>query len=297
MEPLTLLTRLPPVPPHHHLQSVCDQPLGHELRIENLSVNYGEVRALEEVNLRIRCAGCLALVGPNGAGKSTLLKSLAGIVTPNSGELRWREKPLRECSAEIAYLAQRSEVDWNFPLTVRGLVEMGRFPHLGWWRRFGKRDREIIDQSLETMRLTDLAGRQISALSGGQQQRAFVARALAQEAHIFLLDEPFTGLDRPSQDLLTELVTQLARDGRLVIASHHDLDTVPDIFDEVLLLNRRPIAFGGVEEVFNVTNLEACFGSLNFHAETSNQPPVPAPAASAPGSRIAGNSRASSLHS
>ena len=255
--------------------AICDQPLGHELQIENLSVNYGEVRALEGVSLRVRCGGCLALIGPNGAGKSTLMKAFAGLVKPTSGEIRWRDQPVSEYLSEIAYLAQRSVVDWNFPLTVRGLVEMGRYPHLGWWRRFGKNDREIVDQAIETMRLTDLANRQISALSGGQQQRAFVARALAQEAHVFLLDEPFTGLDRPSQDLLTELITELAGTGRLVIASHHDLDSVPEIFDEVLMLNRRPIAFGSVAEVFNRENLEACYGSLNFHTSLSSPPATP----------------------
>ena len=281
------------MPLHQPAQSVCDDPLGHELRVENLSVNYGEVRALEDVNLSIRCAGCLALIGPNGAGKSTLLKSLAGLVNAASGEIRWRGSLIQKSSTEIAYLAQRSEVDWNFPLTVRGLVEMGRYPHLGWWRRFGKRDRDIVDQSLETMRLTELASRQISALSGGQQQRAFVARALAQEAHVFLLDEPFTGLDRPSQDLLKDLITQLAVEGRLVIASHHDLDTVPSIFDDVLLINRRQIAFGSVSEAFNIKNLEACFGSLNFHAQTSmrSQPSALAdPTAGKNSSRISATS-------
>lgn len=255
--------------------------------MEDLSVNYGEVMALTDVDFGIRCGGCLALIGPNGAGKSSLMKALAGLVKPATGRILWQDKPIAETSSDIAYLAQRSEVDWNFPLTVRGLVEMGRYPHLGWWRRFGKHDREIVDHALETMRLNDLANRQISALSGGQQQRAFVARALAQEAHVFLLDEPFTGLDRPSQDLLTELVTRLATEGRLVIASHHDLDTVPDIFDEVLLLNRRPIAFGGVEEVFHRENLERCFGALSLHTEMSTRGETPVPVGADTSSRIA----------
>ena len=261
--------------------SICDDPFGHELRIENLTVNYGEVRALDDVDLRIHCAGCLALVGPNGAGKSTLLKALAGLVKPHSGEIRWRDRPIGEIASEVAYLAQRREVDWNFPLTVRGLVEMGRYPHLGWWRRFGKLDRDTVDHALETMRLIPLAGRQISALSGGQQQRAFVARAVAQEAWILLLDEPFTGLDRPSAELLTELLGQLACGGRLVIASHHDLETVPGIFDQVLLLNRSQIDFGPVKEVFHQKNLEACFGRVSSfdrtgHPRDRNQNPFEA---------------------
>lgn len=239
----------------------CGHPQRHELAISGLTVSYGSLTALEEVSLTTHCGRCVALVGPNGAGKSTLMKAMAGLLRPTRGMIAWRGQPLARATAEIAYLAQRSEVDWQFPLTVRGLVEMGRYPQVGWWRRFSARDDAAVDQALETMRLSDLAGRQIGALSGGQQQRAFVARALAQEAHVLLLDEPFGGLDRPSQELLTELLGMLALSGRLIIAAHHDLDSVPEIFDEVLLVNRRRIAFGPVDEVFTPDNLAACFGT------------------------------------
>ena len=240
----------------------CGDPSRHELRVMSLTVRYAETLALKDVDLRTYCGRCVALVGPNGAGKSTLMKSLAGLIPPESGTgtITWRGQSLSCSTAEIAYLAQRSQVDWHFPLTVRGLVEMGRYPHLGWWRRFKRADHEVVDDALETMRLTDLANRQISALSGGQQQRAFVARALAQEAHVLLLDEPFTGLGRPSQELLTELLGLLACGGRLIIAAHHDLSTVPEIFDEVLLVNQKVVAFGAVDEVFTDKNLSACFG-------------------------------------
>jgi ABC-type Mn2+/Zn2+ transport system ATPase subunit len=238
----------------------CGRPHGHELAISGLTVRYGDVQALSEVSLTTHCGRCLALVGPNGAGKSTLMKALAGLLKPESGMIAWRGRPLSKSTAEIAYLAQRGEVDWQFPLTVRGLVEMGRFPHVGWWRPFRSTDRDAVDAALEKMRLADLAGRQIGALSGGQQQRAFIARALAQEAHVLLLDEPFAGLDRPAQELLTELLGSLAVSGRLAIAAHHDLETVPEIFDEVLLLNRKRVAFGPVDEVFTAENLESCFG-------------------------------------
>jgi len=241
----------------------CGSPSGHELRVAALTVRYAETLALQGVDLHTHCGRCVALVGPNGAGKSTLMKSLAGLIVPETGVITWRGHPLSRSTAEIAYLAQRSQVDWHFPLTVRGLVEMGRFPHLGWWRRFKRADHEVVDSALESMRLTDLANRQISALSGGQQQRAFVARALAQEAHVLLLDEPFTGLDRPSQELLTELLSLLACGGRLIIAAHHDLPSVPEIFDEVLLLNQKAIAFGAVDEVFNDENLSVCFGEAS----------------------------------
>ena len=254
----------------------CGSPSRHELRASGLTVRYSETLALHSVDLNTHCGRCLAMVGPNGAGKSTLIKSMAGLVTPESGEIAWRGKPLARSTTEIAYLAQRRLVDWHFPLTVRGLVEMGRFPHLGWWRKFRNSDHTVVDNALEAMRLTDLANRQISALSGGQQQRAFVARALAQEAHVLLLDEPFTGLDRPSQELLTELLGLLASGGRLIIAAHHDLSSVADTFDEVLLLNQRAIAFGKVAEVFNGENLTACFGkNYDFFKDTQeNQSPV-----------------------
>jgi len=243
-----------------HLPDDCGSPANHELRVAALTVRYAETLALKGVDLHTHCGRCVALVGPNGAGKSTLMKSLAGLIVPETGVITWRGHPLSRSTAEIAYLAQRSQVDWHFPLTVRGLVEMGRFPHLGWWRRFKRSDHDVVDSALESMRLTDLANRQISALSGGQQQRAFVARALAQEAHVLLLDEPFTGLDRPSQELLTELLSLLACGGRLIIAAHHDLASVPEIFDEVLLLNQKAVAFGAVDEVFNDENLSVCFG-------------------------------------
>ena len=254
----------------------CGSPSRHELRVSGLTVRYSETLALHSVDLNTYCGRCLAMVGPNGAGKSTLIKSMAGLVTPESGEIAWRGKPLARSTTEIAYLAQRRLVDWHFPLTVRGLVEMGRFPHLGWWRKFRNADHKVVDNALEAMRLTDLANRQISALSGGQQQRAFVARALAQEAHVLLLDEPFTGLDRPSQELLTELLGLLASGGRLIIAAHHDLSSVADTFDEVLLLNQRAIAFGKVTEVFNGENLTACFGKNYdfFKGTQENHRPV-----------------------
>ena len=256
----------------------CGAPAGHELRVAALTVRYGETLALDGVDLRTNCGRCVALVGPNGAGKSTLMKTLAGLITPAAGVISWRGQALSRSTAEIAYLAQRSEVDWHFPLTVRGLVEMGRFPHIGWWRRFRPADRDAVDSALESMRLTDLASRQISALSGGQQQRAFVARALAQEAHVLLLDEPFTGLDRPSQELLTELLGYLACSGRLIIAAHHDLPSVPEIFDEVLLVNQRVIAFGAVDAVFNDENLASCFGQEGAGLPAgSHSDPTPKP--------------------
>lgn len=231
----------------------------HELQIEGVGVKYRTVRALENVALGTSCGNTVALVGPNGAGKSTLLKAIAGLAPRASGAIRWRGANVAQWHREFAYLPQRDEVDWRFPLTVKGLVEMGRYSRLGWWRRWRRVDDERVAEAMRLMHLEGLEKRQISELSGGQQQRAFIARALAQEAHVLLLDEPFTGLDRPAQENLSGLLRRLAREGRLVIASHHDLNSVPELFDEVLLLNRRPVAFGPVARVFTPENIARAY--------------------------------------
>lgn len=201
----------------------------------------------------------MALVGPNGAGKSTLLKAIAGLVPKASGHIRWRGTQIKKWSREFAYLPQREEVDWDFPVTVRGLVEMGRYPQLGMWKRFSKKDAATVDQALQALDLTELQNRQIKELSGGQQQRAFLARAIAQEAHVLLLDEPFTGLDRTSSEALGKLLDQLAQEGRLIIASHHDMSTVKNLFNKVLLVNQSSCGFGNSDELITEENLTATF--------------------------------------
>lgn len=233
----------------------------HRLQVHDLNVNYREIRALEHISLDTECGRSLALIGPNGAGKSTLLKTLAGLLPIAHGHIHWRDKPLTTSSHELAYLPQRGDIDWNFPITVRGLVEMGRYPNLGWWKKYSRHDLEIVERALSSMNLLDLQDRQISALSGGQQQRVFIARALAQEAHVLLLDEPFTGLDKPAQETLHQLFGELTKEGRLLIASHHDLQTVPAIFDEVLLLNKNQIAFGPTKTTFTQENIRLAYQS------------------------------------
>jgi len=228
----------------------CTHTYDHRLEVQNLRVSYQDVLALDGITFATECGRSIALIGPNGAGKSTLLKALAGLLRADSGSILWRGKPLTRSSHEIAYLPQRGDVDWNFPITVRGLVEMGRYPNLGWWRQYLKHDADIVQRALTTMDLLDLQDRQISALSGGQQQRAFIARALAQEAHVLLLDEPFTGLDKPAQDNLARLFRELTAEGRLLIASHHDLQTVEGNFDDVLLIKRTQVVFGEVATAF-----------------------------------------------
>ena len=244
---------------HTHHDGCAHHGQHHELVIKNVTVHYRRVLALDDVSLATSCGNRVALIGPNGAGKSTLLKAIAGLVPRDKGSIRWRGTAVKKWSREFAYLPQREEVDWSFPITVRGLVEMGRYPQTGWWRKFSPEDSAAVDRALESLALLDLQHRQIRELSGGQQQRAFLARALAQEAHVLLLDEPFAGLDRNSAQLLGELLARLAREGRLVIASHHDLNTVPRLFDEALVLSTRALAFGPVAEVLTPELIESTF--------------------------------------
>lgn len=221
----------------------------HELVIDGVSVVYRDILALDSVQMATSCGNRVALIGPNGAGKSTLLKAIAGLVPRSAGEILWRGTSVKKWSREFAYLPQREEIDWSFPITVRGLVEMGRYPQTGWWRKFSKEDEAAVDAAMESLNLCDLQDRQIRELSGGQQQRAFIARALAQEAHVLLLDEPFTGLDRNAALLLGDLLAKLAGEGRLVIASHHDMGSVPALFDQVLVLNTQQVTFGPVDQL------------------------------------------------
>jgi len=237
----------------------CAHPHLHRLAVAKLSVSYHQVRALQDISFDTECGRSIALIGPNGAGKSTLLKTLAGLQRADAGTILWRGRPLTRSSYELAYLPQRGDVDWNFPITVRGLVEMGRYPNLGWWRQYSKHDADIVERALTSMELIHLQDRQISALSGGQQQRAFLARALAQEAHVLLLDEPFTGLDKPAQENLSRLFKELVAEGRLLIASHHDLKTVTGNFDDVLLINKAQISFGPVAEAFTPEKVKEAY--------------------------------------
>jgi len=233
----------------------------HDLIVTDLSVHYRQLIALDHVSFHTSCGNRLALVGPNGAGKSTLLKAIAGLVKKSSGSIQWRGTSIKKWSSEFAYLPQREEVDWNFPITVRGLVEMGRYPHLGIWKKFSNADDIAVENALAALHLSDLQDRQIKQLSGGQQQRAFIARAIAQDAHVLLLDEPFTGLDRNAAETLSQLLHQLSEEGRLIIASHHDLSTVKSLFNQVLLLNKSAVAFGSTEELINEKLLNQIFHS------------------------------------
>ncbi len=235
----------------------------HRLTIHDLTVSYQRVPAVHHLTLTLECGHCVGLLGPNGAGKSTLLKAIAGLVPAETGAVNFDAHAHGRTGSDrgVAYLPQRSVVDWDFPITVRGLVEMGRYPALGNWRPFGSADRQVVAEALAVAQLDGLADRQISSLSGGQQQRAFLARAWAQRAHVYLLDEPFTGLDRNAAGALAQFLGRIRAEGNLVVVSHHDLRTVPDLFDEVILLNGELVAFGPVSTTFTAQNVQTTFST------------------------------------
>jgi ABC-type Mn2+/Zn2+ transport system ATPase subunit len=234
----------------------------HRLVVKDLHVHYGDICALRDVNFEIGCGHCVGLLGQNGAGKSTLLKTLAGLNARLTGRVEWNGRPVRKVRKEIAYLPQVEFMDLGFPLTVEGLARMGRYPHVGSRGRWRELDDQVVEAALRAVKVEHLRNRRLFQLSGGQLQRAQIARALAQEAHVLLLDEPFAGLDEPSQEQLGELFRDLAGNGRLLMVCHHDLKVVPRLFDTVMLLNRELKAFGPTGEVFIPENLEMAFGAM-----------------------------------
>lgn len=232
----------------------------HDLVLTGVSIDYGWGPVLENVNLRLVCGRMVGLVGPNGAGKTSLLKAVAGLLRAR-GTIRLHGMPPGSMGRSVAYVPQREDVDWDFPVTVRGLVEMGRFGSVGTWGKWQPEDDRAVDNAIRLLGLESVAGRHIKELSGGQQQRAFVARACAQQAHVYLMDEPMSGLDAAASEELFRALHELARGGRLVVASHHDLRTVSDAFDDVVVLGeKRVIAFGPIAEAFNAVTLERAYG-------------------------------------
>lgn len=230
------------------------------LELKNVTLCYGGRVALASVSLTVAHGAQVAVVGPNGAGKSTLFKAMVGLMPLSEGEMLLHGRPATDYRHPVAYVPQREEVDWRFPVTVFDVVAMGRYGRGRWLRRMGPQDREVIWQSLERLGVRDLAQRPIGELSGGQQQRVFLARALAQEPHILLLDEPFTGVDLATKEAILDMLTDLRSQSVTVLVSTHDLDLAASRFEQVVLLNRRLVAAGAPEEVFTQSNLEAAFG-------------------------------------
>lgn len=233
---------------------------GLALHIEDLTVAYHDRPVLWDIDIDIPPGVMAAVVGPNGAGKSTLLKAVLGLVAPTAGHVRLFGRPWPEVRRRVAYVPQRASVDWDFPTTVLDVVTMGTYGRLGWLRRPGRAERADARAALAEVGMADYADRQIGRLSGGQQQRVFLARALVQQADLYILDEPMAGVDAPTERAIVDLLHGLRDRGRTVLIVHHDLATVARYFDWLVMLNVRVIAQGPVAQVYTAANLRATYG-------------------------------------
>jgi ABC-type Mn2+/Zn2+ transport system ATPase subunit len=230
------------------------------LSLSDVAVGYPGQDVLRGLSFQVPHGGQVAVVGPNGAGKSTLFKALVGLLPLRAGEIRIHGEPLGRHKDCVSYVPQRSEVDWRFPVSVEDVVMMGRYNRQGWFGRAEARDHAQVDWALEQMGIASLAKHAIGDLSGGQQQRVFLARALAQEPHILLMDEPFTGVDAATQETTLGVLNQLKASGVTVLVSTHDLNMAAERFELVLLLNQRLISFGPAKEVLNPAAIREAFG-------------------------------------
>ena len=229
------------------------------LEFHDVTVAYGRRPVLWNVDLTVPGACLFGIIGPNGAGKSTLLKAALGLVPLAGGEVRILGAPLEQVRSRVGYVPQRESVDWDFPVTVTDVVLMGTYARLGWLRRPGPRERSLAAECLDRVGLADVADRQIGRLSGGQQQRVFLARALAQQADVYFLDEPMAGVDARSQERIFRVLSELRAEGRLVVIVHHDLRSVAEWFDAVALIDMRLVATGPVAEVLTPENLRRTY--------------------------------------
>lgn len=251
-----------------HAENAAPAAAGPGLSVKGVTVNYRNgVTALRDVSFDIPRGSITAVVGVNGSGKSTLFKSIMGFVELASGTVSVFGRP-REAALSrnlVAYVPQSEEVDWNFPVLVEDVVMMGRYGHMGWLRRPSRSDHNAVADALRRVGMTDFAERQIGELSGGQKKRVFLARALAQEGSVILLDEPFTGVDVTTEEQITSLLGELRDEGRVLLVSTHNLGSVPEFCDRAILINQTVLAAGRTEDVFTQANLEKAFGGVLRH--------------------------------
>lgn len=234
-----------------------EQPI---LEIHDLTVSYDQNPVLWNVDFSLPGGKLIGVLGPNGAGKSTLIKSIMGLISPTSGYVKIFDKPLQDVRSRISYVPQRESVDWNFPASVMDVVLMGTYGRLGLFRRPGKMEKEISLQSLEQVGMTPYLNRQISELSGGQQQRVFIARALAQQADLYLMDEPFAGVDMATETAIFELLKQMTKAGKTVLVVHHDIHSAMKFFDWVIMLNLHLVGSGPKDQVMTEELLRKTYG-------------------------------------
>jgi manganese/iron transport system ATP-binding protein len=231
------------------------------LEVQHLAVNYQQVRGLERVSFCVEPGQLVGIIGPNGAGKSTMLKAMLGLIPAASGAVSYCTCPLHQQLQKVAYVPQRSQIDWDFPITVWNVVLMARTRHLGWFRRPKMSAQKIVQAALERVEMYPLRHRRIGELSGGQQQRVFLARAIAQQAEILLLDEPFTGIDKKTEAIMLDVFSKLKGEGKILIISSHDWGQALDRLDRLLLLNRSLIADGTPQQVMTPENLCRAYGT------------------------------------
>ncbi len=241
------------------------------LSIHDLTVAYQRKPVLWDVDLDLPAGSLIGVVGPNGAGKSTLIKACLDLIPRVSGEVRMFGQPYRKALNRVGYVPQRESVDWDFPVSAEDVVAMGAYGRIGWFRPVGRRVRGEAREALERVGIGEFHDRQISQLSGGQQQRVFLARALMQQADLYLMDEPFAAVDAATERAIVELLREIKAGGRTCVVVHHDLATVPQYFDEVILLNTRVVKAGPTAEVFTNENLRKTYGgTLSLIAEAGH---------------------------
>lgn len=233
--------------------------LSQTIDVKNLSVSYSGKAAIRDINFSLNAGRLIGIIGPNGAGKSTLVKAMLNLEKKDSGEVKILGKPLAAVRKEIAYIPQRSDIDWDFPILVHHTVLLGRYPRLGLFKRPTKEDKQIALEALDKVGMAAFADNQIGELSGGQQQRVFVARSLAQEADVFFLDEPFVGVDVQSEEIIINILKELRDQGKTIFVIHHDLTKLENYFDDLILINKDLYGAGPVEDIVTPELMEAAF--------------------------------------
>ncbi len=230
------------------------------LRVKGLTLSYDADPVVQDLSFEVPRGALVGVLGPNGAGKSTMIKAIVGALRPDAGEIEVLGARGKHALRRLTYVPQRGSVDWDFPVTVRDVVTQGCLGRVGLLGRLTGEEHRIVDEALERVAMTEFATRQIGALSGGQQQRVFLGRALAQRGDVYLLDEPFVGVDARTESAIIDVLRMLRDEGRTLLVVHHDLSTVRDYFDHVLLLNKELIAFGQTSEVFQADTLQRAYG-------------------------------------
>jgi manganese/zinc/iron transport system ATP- binding protein len=242
------------------------------LEIHDLTISYSRRPVLYGIDLTINEGSLVGVIGPNGAGKSTLIKSIIGITKPDGGWIKIFGQSGKKAYRRISYVPQRETVDWDFPVSVMDVVLMGRYGHVGWFKRIRSSDRTVAKECLEKVNMLPFADRQIGNLSGGQQQRVFLARALAQESDLYLMDEPFSGVDAVTENSIIKLLQELKSSGKTIVVVHHDLSNAKEYFDELVLLNMRLVAHGKTKDVFTKDLLQKTYGGkLTILSEIADQ--------------------------